>query len=327
MARSHRVARIKAALAQRLQRGYHPDGDRFLSNRAVADRFGISYQTAHRLMAELADEGLLERRQRSGSFVPSQWPEPTGVALVFHRRAQRPHTFGHKLMHLLHQHLEHEAVPCQRYLCDGPCAVPADRVPVIWENRPTLMQMVDQRRPAILVNDRPPLGLGGLEVDSISVDDQAGGVMAGQLLQPHVGPGPAAIVAGPRGDPRSDLRVDGCQSVLDAAVFYAGSWQHDDAAGWVPTLAERGCSAVFCCNDRLAEAVRTGFAQRGGPMPAIVGFDDAPVAEDQALTTIAIPWQALAQCLTRRVQHRLSNQMDTARHEMLHPRPVIRQSA
>jgi DNA-binding transcriptional regulator YhcF (GntR family) len=327
MARSRRVAEVKAALTQRLKRGYHPDGVRFLSNRAVADRFGISYQTAHRLMQELAEEGLLDRRDRSGSFVPSRSPTPTGVALVFHRRAESEHTFGHKLLAVLGQQLTQEGVDCQIHLEDGPCAVPADRLPVIWENRPTLMQMVEQRRPAILVNDRPPLGLGGLEVDSISVDDQAGGVLAGQLLQPHTAGTSAAILAGPRGDPRSDLRVDGCQSVLSAEVFYAGSWRYDDAASLVSTLVDRGFSAIFCCNDRLAEAVHAGFAQRSGPNPAIVGFDDAPVAEELALTTIAIPWQALAQCLARRVQHRLSDQMDTARHEMLHPRPVIRQSA
>ena len=54
--RSAHVTEVKAALAARL-RGHlaHPGG-RFFSTRAVAQRFSVSYQTAHRLLAELEAE-------------------------------------------------------------------------------------------------------------------------------------------------------------------------------------------------------------------------------------------------------------------------------
>jgi DNA-binding GntR family transcriptional regulator len=46
----------------------HP-GRKFMSNRAIARRYKISYQTADLLVRELAGEGLLDRRPASGTYI------------------------------------------------------------------------------------------------------------------------------------------------------------------------------------------------------------------------------------------------------------------
>ena len=51
--RSEKVQQLKRHLLSRIEEGYLRPGDRFLSNRALSTQFGISYQTAHRLIAEL----------------------------------------------------------------------------------------------------------------------------------------------------------------------------------------------------------------------------------------------------------------------------------
>ena len=56
-----------------------------------------------------------------------------------------------------------------------------------------------RKRPALLINDRPPPGLHSLQIDSVSTDDYSGGVCAAQLI--------AQKLAGPLGSlPRLSIK-------------------------------------------------------------------------------------------------------------------------
>src|SRR5882724_4889454 len=104
--RSPHVAEVKAALVARLRSDFAHPGERFLSTRAAAQRFSVSYQTAHRLLVELEGERLLHRRAASGSYFPGRRVLLRGVQLVFHRRAKRKGSFGAHLQELLGTALE-----------------------------------------------------------------------------------------------------------------------------------------------------------------------------------------------------------------------------
>jgi DNA-binding GntR family transcriptional regulator len=85
---SGKVASILDELKHRIEGGlYHP-GERFLSARALATRFGVSYQTAHRILVRLTEDGLLERRGGSGSYIAGEPPRYRRACLVFHARAR-----------------------------------------------------------------------------------------------------------------------------------------------------------------------------------------------------------------------------------------------
>ena len=86
---TERIAQVKAELLGRLRQGYHRSGQAFLSNRAVVRRFGISYQTAHRIMAELAEEGWLRRSGGSGTYLQGKVTNWKGIELIFGERARR----------------------------------------------------------------------------------------------------------------------------------------------------------------------------------------------------------------------------------------------
>src|SRR5690606_31690307 len=96
--RSEKVKQVKARLVARIHDGLHRPGDRFMSNRAIAEQFQISYQTADRLVRELCDEGLLVRRAQSGTYLPGERATRVGAQLVFHRRARRMGSFGARLL-------------------------------------------------------------------------------------------------------------------------------------------------------------------------------------------------------------------------------------
>ncbi len=326
--RTKKVEEVKRRLITRLQEGFFRPGDRFLSTRLIAEKFAVSFQTAHRLARELCEEGLLERRSASGTYIPGTRGLLRGVDLLFHERAKRADSFGARLLEELTARLDRERVPWKLRWVEGTGGpdLPPRSYPVIWECRAAVEACAAAHRPALLLNDRPPSGIAAVSIDSVSTDDFSGGACAAQVFQRRAeGPsaGGFAIVAGPEGDERSDQRVGGFRSLLKATVFPAG-WYFEDGQRVAGAALARGTRGIFCCNDRLAEAILDRCAERGVPCPPLVGFDDAPVAERLNLTTIAIPWAELVSAAARVIQRRLGGDRATASHQTFAPRPVVR---
>lgn len=321
--RSEHTLLVKAKLIARLRDGFHPPGQRFFSNRALAEHFGLSYQTAHRLIQELGAEGWLERRAAAGTYVAGPAATLKSVELLFHERAQRAESFGARLLRDLQQALGLAGVTTRlTWTRDDDDGMQPDdhRLPVLWECPRTLAGLAARRRFLVVLNDRPPPGLASGFVDSVATDDFSGGVAAAELLRAA---GPArklAVLAGPKHDRRSQQRVAGFQShAPKAEVFWAGSWFAEDAARIAARLAGRRFAGVFCCNDRLAEALLATSTTA-----AVVGFDDAPVAERLNLTTIAVPWAQIVAGAVDIVRRRLAGDTGGAAQLIFAPRPVMR---
>lgn len=316
-------------LVARLNDGLHRPGDRFLSNRAIADQYGVSYQTADRLVRELVAAGLLERRPASGSYVPGKRIDLRGVQLVFHRRARRAHSFGARLIEALTSRLDRERIDWTvTWSGNRPARVALDRYPIVWEDPATLQRLISERRPALLLNNRPPAGLDSIYVDSVSVDDFSGGACAAQLL---VGgrkpPLKLAVLSGPADDPRSQARVAGFLSIAKAQVVASPDWFYEGGLRVANQVIAAGRDGIFCCNDRLAEAIVRQCRKHDRPTPPLVGFDDAPVAQALGLTTIAIPWPEMISAALAVLTRRLTgDRTTTAIAHIAATRPVIRRS-
>jgi DNA-binding transcriptional regulator YhcF (GntR family) len=322
--RSQLVQTVKEKLIARLDGGLYRSGDRFMSNRAIAQQFEISYQTADRIVRELVEEGRLSRRAASGTYVAGKPSQRTGVQFIFNRRAQRKDSFGARLLNLLQQRLTREEIDCRTVFCDAHEVVKpsADRFAILWEAIGTMTSMSQIGQAALLLNHRPPPGLAALRIDSVQVDDFFGGACAGQLLMKRVTDRAKLIIlAGPKGDARSDLRVAGFLSVCKARVVHAPSWYYESALPTAQVVLGHRPSAIFACNDRLAQAVLETGKQN---VPPIVGFDDAPIAEALHLTTIAIPWREVVDTATQIVIQRITQRGGTASHTLLMPRPIVR---
>ena len=67
-------AAVKASLKQRIAQGGWQPGTRLPSERELVQEFGCARMTVHRALRELEEEGLIERRQGSGSFVAELHP-------------------------------------------------------------------------------------------------------------------------------------------------------------------------------------------------------------------------------------------------------------
>jgi hypothetical protein len=327
-----KIEDVKTKIRARIGDGIHRPGDRFLSTRALASTFGISYQTAHRLAQELCDEGLLERRATSGTYIPGGHKEVSRVRLFFNERARRPHSFGARLLDGLTKRLSRDETPWEIVWTgeahgDKPADLGADCFPILWESPAVVAQCFAHRRAALLLNDRPQPGLPATFMDSVSIDDFSGGASAAQLLLRELPSGrrALAVLSGPRQDRRGNDRRDGFLSVVPyAPVVPASGWYFDDGYAAAEAAVKAGREGLFCGNDRLAEAVTAYCRDHDLACPRLVGFDDAPVAEDLDLTTIAIPWDEMTAGAVDIVRKRLAGDTSTARQLILTPRPVVR---
>ncbi|PTY01790.1 hypothetical protein DB346_11415 [Verrucomicrobia bacterium LW23] len=420
--RSDKVIELKHKLLRRIQEGFFRPGDRFLSIRAITERFEVSYQTAHRLIAELCQEGWIERRPCSGTYIAGQRIKLEGVRLLFHERARREGSFGARLLAQLQARLTEEGIwfetafageregngvhhrstesplgagtqATERAKESRPGSAPATAArlyPVMWECREALslfsagratagirdedqsdgsagMQAVHQREHqgvrhgmqsrgrtsaqerdagygpnaaeiaavaattqtlpeyALLLHDLGPSGLAGTFVDSISTDDFSGGLCAAEIMRMRGHTSRTAVLAGPRKDYRSIRRVEGFMSLLpESHEVWADGWFLEDGLRAAPLLVSGNHSAIFCCNDRLAEGILRYCAATAQRCPYLIGFDDAPVAEELCLTTIAIPWDEMVESALAVVRKRLRGETSTAARQILAPRPVIR---
>jgi GntR family histidine utilization transcriptional repressor len=67
-------ATVKTALRERIAKGGWQPGVRLPSERELVTEFGCARMTVHRALRELEAEGLIERRQGSGSYVAELHP-------------------------------------------------------------------------------------------------------------------------------------------------------------------------------------------------------------------------------------------------------------
>src|SRR5439155_23470363 len=72
--RTSPYATVKAALRERIARGGWRSGTRLPSERELVHEFGCARMTVQRALRELEEEGLIERRQGSGSYVAELHP-------------------------------------------------------------------------------------------------------------------------------------------------------------------------------------------------------------------------------------------------------------
>ena len=329
--RSSHVLEVKAALAARLRSDFAHPGGRFLSTRAVAKRFTISYQTAHRLLGELQAEGLLRREAASGSYVPGARTTLRGAQLIFHSRARRKGSFGAHLLEQLEAALRERGIEFVRSWPDDGMAprLRTEYYPVAWECRAAVQAAAGERIFALSLNDRPPVGLGGAYVDAVTTDDFSGGACAAELLKERTGHTRGfAVLAGPADDARSVQRVAGFRAHAGVEIVAsAETWFVEAGRKKVEEIIAAKPKGIFACNDRLAEAVLGFCAEQQIPRPPLVGFDNAPVAERLRLTTIGIPWTTMVSQAVDLIGERLQGSTASARFISLAHEPVMRLTA
>lgn len=132
----------------------------------------------------------------------------------------------------------------------------------------------------VLVNRRLDPGLAG----TISIDYEGGAREAVRHLVEDRGCRAIGVLAGPRNSRGGAQRVVGVREALSRHGLEPVALVHStpDIAGGAEAWSSgafAGVDGLVCYNDLVAVGVSRAFAASGTPRPAIVGFDDIPLAE------------------------------------------------
>jgi hypothetical protein len=291
----------------------------------LGQHFEISYQTADTLLRELVAEGYLYRKPGSGTYLRGEAPKWKGVDLVLNERAKRMGSFGSLLKDQLLEGFAKAGVAVRARWDSSQLRFNAGSLPVFWECQSLPQVLLDEGRYCVLINQTPPKGLSAAYVDAVSVDDHSGGIAAGELVRARTRAKRVAVLGGPKSDQRCFDRVRGFTEIIpEAKVTYARSWYYEDGIKASDPVLNAKPDVVFCANDRLAQALLDRALRISSTIPKVIGFDDAPIAEQFNLTTIAMPWQEIADNVVEVVQKRMSGDTSTAITRILAPRPVFR---
>ncbi|MDH6126911.1 GntR family transcriptional regulator [Kitasatospora sp. GP82] len=116
-----RYLQIAEDLAEQIQKGVLPPGEKIPSESELMDRYGVAPGTARKAVAELRATGLIETHHGKGSFVKSRPP----VNRKSSDRFRRSHRKAGKAAYLAEAE-QAGAKPSVRVLYVGPTEAPAD---------------------------------------------------------------------------------------------------------------------------------------------------------------------------------------------------------
>lgn len=309
-------------------------GDRLPSEMQLAQQFGVSRITAKRAYDELHSQGIVRRRQGSGSFVADAAPQANRVAdgtrkaivsLVIPESASAVHVMdavrqastvlkdqGFFLsVHTVSQETGGERETLQ--------ALPQQRVAGVLyyptnsdRDHDALFNCILEELPLVLLDKT----VTGVPLPAVTSDNIAGGYLAASHL---VEPGHSHIAfyaANPLASRTSVLdRFYGyCQALHEAGIAYNPAWVHPDPAQsstaetkkalthWI----ESGVTAVQADSDSTAAMLIRCLDELAIPIPqavSLVGFDDLPEAEYLGLTSVSQDFAAIgAQATTLLLQ-------------------------
>ncbi|WP_309383758.1 GntR family transcriptional regulator [Cerasicoccus frondis] len=288
--RSQRIIEIKEELVQRVQNGRRRPGNWFFSNRELAKQFNISYQTAHRLITELCQEGYIHRTPASGTYVASEQRPPIGVAVYLHPASHVEFSYGWIFKQRLIERLEREGIDYEVRISDSFCEYVPDRFAIIWANRFDLRKIYSDLHYSLLIDQVPDSGLCSVFTDSIRLNFESAGRTAGELMKLRKDIEKPLILCGPLAS--VDIRdiLNGFLSVFpDALVREVDSWDHAAYFTTAKDLWKLEADAVFSTTDW---ATISNARALNGQMPHI-GFCYTNESLDCNVTNLVYPWDQL----------------------------------
>jgi GntR family transcriptional regulator, arabinose operon transcriptional repressor len=335
------------------------DGDRLPSEEELVRKFSTSRPTVARALRDLQNQGLLERKVGSGTYVRKSdkyaeyrrfgllIPE-LGNTEIFEpicgqiaRIAQRQrHTllwgdFGDKRGELELDVMRQACQSCIRQTVAGVFFAPLelthgkDRI-----NQSVIDELESARIPVVLL-DRDLVGFPNRSrFDLVGIDNRR----AGYLITDHLlslGCRRIDFFSYPDSAPTIPLRIAGYrEALLRAGLAPDSNWVHcgdPTDESFVQLIVSSGAEAIVCANDLTAANLMRTLYALGRRVPEevrVAGFDDVRYAEllNPPLTTIHQPCIEMGTIAMQAMLDRIANPDYPARDILAQPRLIVRQS-
>lgn len=356
---------LSSQLRSEIAAGRYTAGNRLPSEAQLVEQFAISRPTVARALQDLQNEGLIERRAGSGTYVRNSGP---GTAAISVRQlgflipgVSNTDVFEHicgELASLAQAHdysvlwggsfsrkndtdssFDHAKELCRRFIehkVSGVFFTPYELVP---EKQSTNLFLAERLRKAgipvvLLDRDLHPFP-NRSHFDLVGIDQVAAGYMLAEHLI-KLGCRHFKYVARPLSAPTVDARINGVrEALLRHRIEINPNWVYigePQEAKFVRTLtAAKQPDAFICHNDHTAALLLRSLETVGLKVPQdvrVVGFDDAQFATlvSPPLTTIHQPCREIALMTLRTMLERIADPAIPARNVSLTPRLVVRES-
>ncbi len=354
----HQISR--AILAEIASGKYAPSG-RLPSEAQLVERFGVSRPTVARALRDLQDQGLVERRVGSGSFV-RQPGSPEAIRqlgllipglgrteifeVICGELAGLARARGYGLLWGGEGRRPNEDVTAEdaEAICDqflgsraaGVFFAPFEHIDRREEVNRRLVEKLRLAGVAVVLLDRD---LGAFpsrsDLDLVGVDNFAGGYrLADHLLK--LGCRSPVFAMRPRSASTVNARIAGArEAILDHGRPVPASFVRvgePDDARFARGIAEKGrVDAVLCANDHVAALLLRSLERAGVRVPEdvrMVGFDDVRFATllSVPLTTMHQPCREIAQVALRAMLDRIDDPAMPPRWVAVSPSLVVRES-
>lgn len=313
--RSKKVIQIKEELIEKIAEGHRRPGNWFISNRELASRYSISYQTAHRLISELCEEGYLHRTPSSGTYVASEEKPPEGIALIFHEQTRlEADGYGDILCRKFEERLQADKISYEIVIANHFTEYPPGRFCIIWGGRYDLHEIIRDVHYSVLIDQKPMPGLNSVFTDSICVDLYSAGAGIAQLFNRHTQLKRTALLMGEENHWQALL--DGFSAYRKpTAIRYAGEWTHEAHLEAITQLEKDGFDSLFCGNNTAAEAATQAL---GNKFP-ILTYGDAGRIINCGVAGMTIPWDEMIEEAIQVYRRRRMGDASAARQHTLTP--------
>lgn len=348
---------VETAIAE----GRYRHGDRLPSESELVRQFGLSRPTISRAMRELKDQGVIERRAGSGSYVrvANQADPPSqllfgllipglGDTEIFEsicgQIAREAHTRGHGLLWADLSSSGPEGINaeriCEPYLrqaVSGVFFAPLELSPTMDDVNRKIVTILNQANIPIVLLDRDlePFPKRS-NYDLVGIDNFAAGH---ELAQHLLACGCKRIIFLAR--PMSAETVRARSAGVLAALVAAGQTPSNDWSSFTDAsdvnqiravLKETRCDGIICANDKTAAVLMQTLHELNISVPndvKVVGIDDVRYARllRPTLTTIHQPCQEIGTAALQTMLERLTQPNAPTRQILLPTHLIVRQSA
>jgi DNA-binding LacI/PurR family transcriptional regulator len=303
-------------------------GRRLPPERKLAEMLGVGRGSVRRALAQLQEEGLIGRRQGSGTFAGEAGSRELATVgiLVDERLRLGDDPFFTRVLETLQKVLQEQAIRClvHRLESSGHCAILEDAVVTLGLAGDALIQRLTAADPpavGLFLNRRlDPAGrVSLLDLD----DDDAGAQAASHLLAAGC---TQILFAGVNELPVSQRRLAGVRRVAPAVSVLPLGMNHAGgvvAADEIAGHLREGALGVIAANDWLALGIHTGLLGLGRSVRQrihLVSFDGLPMVRESSLgiASLEAPIEGMALDVAAELR-RLCVSPDTRGRRIVYP--------
>jgi len=334
---------LRSKLGSMILDGTWPSGQKLPSEKQISTKYGVSRTTVIRALRDMERDGLVLRRQGSGTFVRSDKSVGTPIGVMI------PGLVANDIFLSVQRHIHRQSDTLGWQILAGDVLLPGeedaaghvpihaakklvesgikgvilvphhvhDRVDECNDANQAMLSVFERANVPVVLLDRDICEAPHRSLyDLVSLDNRRAGFDLGQHLiergrrsfiylgDPHVYPSSAARLDGVR---KSLALLE--QTLPDARVFGVTS----ETIGSLTKIVQEGrIDAIICNSDHDAAFVMRKLLSDGVRIPddiALVGFDDQPIARllTVPLTTIAQPLKGLAIRVVSALRDRISH--------------------